>query len=103
MKLEAVDPQFLSTIRVASVEKLLKDDYLMIKFDGFNDKDNLDTFCYRRTSAAIMPAGFCNGHSIELKGPYTQRGKFNWSSYLKKTDSEFVPSFLLYDVSENLT
>lgn len=99
MRLEAIDPQYLSTIRVASVARLLPDNYLMIRFDGFNDKDGSDEFCYHRSSACVLPAGFCNRHQIQLQAPFDFKGKFDWPRYLRQTGAEFAPSYLFYDVS----
>lgn len=99
MRLEAIDPQFLSSIRVASVSRVLENkNYLMIRFDGFENQDGSDTFCYHRTSANILPAGFCNRHKIELSAPFSYKGRFDWTSYLSKTNSEFAPANLFLNV-----
>lgn len=105
MRLEAIDPQLLSTIRVASVAKLLGNNYLMIRFDGFQNQDKNgsgtanadDMFCYHRSAAQILPAGFCNRHGIELKAPFQYKGRFDWSRYLRQTDAEFAPVHLFYN------
>jgi len=98
MRLEAIDPQFLSTIRVASVGKVLKDNYLMIRFDGFKDQDGSDMFCYHRSSPYILPAGFCNRHQIDLQAPFDYKGKFDWPLYLSQTNSEFAPVLFFNNV-----
>ncbi|VDP10964.1 unnamed protein product [Soboliphyme baturini] len=64
MKLEAVDPSDLGRITIATVCKVLKDHYMMIKFDG-----TTDSFCYHRTSPFIFPPGFCEANNIELTPP----------------------------------
>jgi hypothetical protein len=70
MKLEAIDPLNLSTICVATIEKVLRNDYLMIRIDGFNTPDGSDLFCYHQTSSSIFPAGFCRQNGIALQPPY---------------------------------
>lgn len=95
MKLEAIDPLNLSAICVATVKKVLRNDYLMVKIDGYT-LDDLDTFCYHRTSSSILPTGFCQIHSIKLKEPFGHKGKFKWKSYLKATNSQFAPVDLFY-------
>jgi hypothetical protein len=69
MKLEAIDPLDLSSICVATVGKVLKDNYLMIKFDGYGYNDELDMFCYHRSSSSIFPAGFCKQNNLTLREP----------------------------------
>jgi hypothetical protein len=70
MKLEAIDPLNLSAICVATVGKVLKNNYLMIRIDGCTAEDGSDMFCYSRTSSSIFPAGFCQMNSIPLHAPY---------------------------------
>lgn len=98
MKLEAIDPLNLSSICVATVAKVLKNNYLMIKIDGYESNDGSDMFCYHRTSSSIFYAGFCNEHGIQLQAPYDYQGKFDWTTYLKDTKSEFAPRELFYNV-----
>ncbi len=66
MKLEAIDPLNLSTICVATVASILRNDYIMVKIDGCTEED---VFCYHRNSSSILPAGFCLKNSIHLKEP----------------------------------
>ena len=96
MKLEAIDPLNLSTICVATVGKVLKNNYLMIRIDGYQVADDSDMFCYHCTSSSIYPAGFCQKNSIQLQEPYGYRSaqKFSWKTYLSETNSEFAPSEL---------
>ena len=73
MKLEAIDPLNLSSICVATVGRVLKNNYLMIRIDGCKAEDSSDMFCYHRTSSSIFPAGFCQKNNLPLHPPY---GKF---------------------------
>ncbi|KAF6037969.1 MBTD1 [Bugula neritina] len=92
MKLEAIDPLNLSTICIATVMKVLKDNYLMIGIDGAVDsKDGSDWFCYHATSASILPIGYCDTHDIPLTPPKGHVGKFVWQQYLKDTKSRAAP------------
>jgi hypothetical protein len=70
MKLEAIDPLNLSTICVATIGKVLKNNYLMIRIDGYNTADGSDMFCYHQTSPMIFPAGFCKQNGVQLQPPY---------------------------------
>jgi hypothetical protein len=88
MKLETIDPLVLSSIRVATVSKVLKNDYLIIRIDGAGEND---MFCYHRSSSAIFPAGFCQNNNLQLHPPYGYQGQFTWEKYLKDTNSEFAP------------
>lgn len=73
MKLEAIDPLNLSAICVATVSKILKNDYLMIRIDGYEASD---MFCYHRNSSSIFPAGFCQVNNIPLQAPYGNAWSF---------------------------
>ena len=97
MKLEAIDPLNLSAICVASVVKVLKNDYIMIKIDGYRPDDS-DMFCYSRTSSMIFPAGFCQKHNLPLQPPYGYQGEFSWEAYLRETNAEFAPADLFWTV-----
>jgi hypothetical protein len=70
MKLEAIDPLNLSAICVATVSKVLKDNYLMVRIDGCKGEENSDSFCYHCTSASIFPSGFCLKNKLPLQPPY---------------------------------
>ncbi|XP_074649669.1 MBT domain-containing protein 1-like [Tubulanus polymorphus] len=91
MKLEAIDPLNLSAICVASVMKVLKDDYLMIGIDGSMAVDGSDWFCYHATSPCIFPVGFCEINDIFLTQPRDYNGEFRWLEYLKNTGSVAAP------------
>ena len=92
MKLEAIDPLNLSSICVATVAKVLKNNYIMVKIDGYLIQEGHDMFCYHRSSSSIFPAGFCEQNSLELHSPLDfKKGKFEWQTYLKDTQSEFAP------------
>jgi len=96
MKLEAIDPLNLSNICVATIGKVLKNNYLMIRIDGYKNDDGSDMFCYHRTSSSIFPAGFCQQHNIPLQPPFGYKGEFSWEKYLRETASEFAPSELFF-------
>lgn len=96
MKLESVDPLSLSLISVATIGKILKENYLMIRIDGYElgPDDDSDMFCCHRASSTIFPAGFCQKNSLQLQFPYGYKGKFNWKTYLNQTNTEFSPNEL---------
>ena len=66
MKLEAIDPLNLSSICVATIGKVLKNNYLMVKIDGYESEEGHDMFCYHRSSSSIFLAGFCQKNSLDL-------------------------------------
>ncbi|GIX93977.1 MBT domain-containing protein 1 [Caerostris darwini] len=91
MKLEAIDPLNLSTICVATVTEVLRNNYLMIGIDGMMAADGADCFCYHASSPCIFPVGFCESNNIYLTPPRGYKGEFKWAEYLKKTKSEAAP------------
>jgi hypothetical protein len=92
MKIEAVDPLNLASICVATVMKVLRFGYIMIRIDGYeNDETNSDWFCYHATSPLIFPPGFCAKNKIDLKPPAGYEENFTWYSYLKDTNSQAAP------------
>jgi len=72
MKLEAIDPLNLSTICVATITKVLRNNYLMIGIDGMMAPNGADWFCYHGTSPCIFPVGYCELNNLQLTPP---RGK----------------------------
>ena len=73
-KLEAVDPLNLATICVATVMKVLRYGYIMIRMDGYQtDPTGGDWFCYHGSSPFIFPPGFCERNNIKLKPPGESR------------------------------
>jgi hypothetical protein len=100
MKLEAVDPLNLSSISAATVVKVLRNNYLMIKIDAFPTQEG-DMFCYHRSSSSIFPAGSCVRNSLDLLPPfdYKKNEKFDWGNYLEETNSDYAPQQLFYDVT----
>ncbi|CAI9585181.1 unnamed protein product [Staurois parvus] len=92
MKLEAIDPLNLSAICVATIRKVLAEDYLMIGIDGSEAADGSDWFCYHALSPSIFPVGFCEINKIELTPPrgYTKL-PFKWFDYLRETGSIAAP------------
>lgn len=69
MKLEAIDPLNLSTICVATVTQVLRNNYLMIGIDGMMAANGSDCFCYHASSPCIFPVGFCETNNITLTPP----------------------------------
>jgi len=94
-KLEAVDPLNLATICVATVMKVLRHGYIMIRMDGYEtDPTGGDWFCYHGSSPFVFPPGFCDRNNIKLKVPAGFDGDFLWMDYLKSTKSEAAPMSL---------
>ncbi|KAK7070663.1 MBT domain-containing protein 1 [Halocaridina rubra] len=92
MKLEAIDPLNLSAICVATVMKVLRNNYLMIRIDSYeSDNTCSDWFCYHATSPCIFPAGFCEMSNIPLTPPRGCEGQFSWFNYLTKTQAKAAP------------
>ncbi|XP_047119207.1 polycomb protein Sfmbt isoform X1 [Schistocerca piceifrons] len=93
MKLEAVDPLNLSSICVATVMKVLKEGYIMIRIDSYDaDESGADWFCYHSSSPCIFPAGFCDTNSIPLTPPKGyDPSEFDWETYLRENNLETVP------------
>lgn len=91
MKLEAIDPLNLSAICVATVMKVLKNNYLMIGIDGSMAENGSDWFCYHATSPCIFPVGFCKINGLDLTPPRGHKGPFKWFDYLKQTKSLAAP------------
>lgn len=91
MKLEAIDPLNLSAICVASVNKVLKDNFLMIGIDGSLAQNGSDWFCYHVTSPCIFPVSFCEVNNLELTPPRGYKTQFQWFEYLKQTNSVAAP------------
>merc|ERR1719397_2279823 len=95
MKLEAVDPLNLATICVATVMKVLRHGYIMIRMDGYeSDPTGGDWFCYHGSSPFVFPPGFCDRNNIKLKAPAGFDGDFQWPEYIKTTKSEAAPMIL---------
>jgi len=93
MKLEAVDPLKTSVIRVATVSKILKSGYIMISIDRGENGNSNNTFCRHRSSSLIFPINFCKSNNIKLTPPNDDED-FNWSEYLRMTESIAVPHHL---------
>jgi hypothetical protein len=96
MKLEAIDPLNLSAICVATVMKVLRENYLMIRIDSYDeDASGADWFCYHASSPCIFPAGFCDVNSIPLTPPKGyEPGEFDWSTYLEESNLTTAPLVL---------
>lgn len=91
MKLEAIDPLNLSAICVATVMKVLKNNYLMIGIDGSIAQNGSDWFCYHATSPCVFPVGFCEVNGLNLTPPRGYNKPFKWYDYLKTTRSQAAP------------
>ncbi|EEC03788.1 hypothetical protein IscW_ISCW017518, partial [Ixodes scapularis] len=94
MKLEAIDPLNLSTICVATVTKVLRNNYLMIGIDGMMAANGSDWFCYHASSPCIFPVGFCELNGIDLtppRGGLVDLREFRWFDYLRLTKSQAAP------------
>ncbi|PSN32045.1 hypothetical protein C0J52_16697 [Blattella germanica] len=93
MKLEAIDPLNLSAICVATVMKVLRDDYIMIRIDSYDeDASGADWFCYHASSPCIFPAGFCDVNSITLTPPKGyEQSEFDWAQYLSDSNLTTAP------------
>lgn len=97
MKLEAIDPLNLSSICVATVMDVLKFGYIMIRIDSYEpDPDGADWFCYHEKSPCIFPVGFCEENGIALTPPKGYTHNFNWSIYLRDTNSEPASELIFY-------
>ncbi|XP_060603934.1 MBT domain-containing protein 1-like isoform X1 [Ruditapes philippinarum] len=90
-KLEAIDPLNLSAVCVATVMKVLKNNYLMIGIDGSIAQNGTDWFCYHATSPCIFPVGFCEVNGLQLTPPRGYKTPFRWFDYLKQTRSTAAP------------
>lgn len=91
MKLEAIDPLNLSTICVATVTKVLRNNYLMIGIDGMMAADGSDWFCYHASSGNLFPAGFAKLHHLELTPPMDYEKEFQWFKYLSERKAVQAP------------
>jgi len=101
MKLEAIDPLNLSAICVATVKKVLKYDYIMVRVDCYEeDANGSDWFCYHLSSTSIFPCGFCASHGISLTPPngYTKES-FEWNKYLEATNAKPAPLEQIHKVT----
>ena len=102
MKIEAVDPLNLATICVATVMKVLRFGYIMVRIDGYeNDATGSDWFCYHQSSPLIFPPGFSERNNLELKPPTGYEEKFSWYEYLKATRSQAAPVSLFLNRDES--
>ncbi|XP_014203269.1 polycomb protein Sfmbt-like isoform X2 [Copidosoma floridanum] len=96
MKMEAIDPLNLSAICAATVMKVLREGYIMIRIDSYDEDINgADWFCYHSYSPCIFPLGFCATHGLPLTPPKGyDPATFSWDSYLEKTSTIPAPTEL---------
>lgn len=87
MKIEAIDPLNLSSICAATIMKVLKENYIMIRIDSYDeDIGGADWFCYNAGSPCIFPVGFCSQHGLPLTPPKGyDPTTFSWDTYLEET------------------
>ncbi|XP_015601352.1 polycomb protein Sfmbt isoform X2 [Cephus cinctus] len=93
MKIEAIDPLNLSAICAATVMQVLKEEYIMIRIDSYDeDASGADWFCYHSCSPCIFPIGFCSQHGLPLTPPkgYDPTA-FTWDAYLAETNTIPAP------------
>ncbi|XP_046610673.1 polycomb protein Sfmbt [Neodiprion virginianus] len=93
MKIEAIDPLNLSAICAATVMQVLKEDYIMIRIDSYDeDASGADWFCYHSCSPCIFPIGFCAQHGLPLTPPKGyDPTSFTWDAYLAETNNIPAP------------
>ncbi|CAD6213958.1 GSCOCG00011113001-RA-CDS [Cotesia congregata] len=93
MKIEAIDPLNLSAICAATVMQVLKENYIMIRIDSYDeDTSGADWFCYNVSSPCIFPIGFCAQHGLPLTPPKGyDPTTFSWDNYLAETNTIPAP------------
>lgn len=94
MKLEAIDPLNLSAICAATIKKVLKRGYVMVRIDCYDEDDStgFDWFCYHISSNSVFPCGFCRSNGITLTPPNAwDKATFEWSTYFKATGTIAAP------------
>lgn len=92
MKIEAVDPLNLATVCVATIMKVLRFGYIMVRIDGYEtDETGSDWFCYHGSSPLIFPPGYCEKKNIKLEPPTGWEDNFTWYDYLKETKAQAAP------------
>lgn len=96
MKIEAIDPLNLSAICAATVMRVLRKDFIMIRIDSYDeDSSGADWFCYHSCSPCIFPVGFCAQHGLPLTPPKGyDPTTFTWDSYLTETNTVPAPMHL---------
>ncbi|XP_043462591.1 polycomb protein Sfmbt-like isoform X1 [Leptopilina heterotoma] len=104
MKLEAIDPLNLSAICAATIMRVLRKDFIMIRIDSYDeDASGADWFCYHSSSPCIFPIGFCAQHGLPLTPPKGyDPTTFTWDSYLTETNTVPAPMHLFnHDVPQH--
>lgn len=93
MKIEAIDPLNLSAICAATVMQVLKEDFIMIRIDSYDeDASGADWFCYHSCSPCIFPIGFCSQHGLPLTPPKGfDPTTFTWETYLAEINTIPAP------------
>jgi hypothetical protein len=93
MKLEAIDPLNLSAICAATIKKVLRRGYVMVRIDSYEENSSgFDWFCYHISSPCVYPCGFCAENGIVLTPPTGyDKETFDWASYFEETCTESAP------------
>ncbi|XP_043190507.1 MBT domain-containing protein 1-like [Amphibalanus amphitrite] len=98
MRLEALDPLNVSSIGVATVQRVLGGGYLMVRLETMPVEPNepgRDWFCYHASSPYIFPARFCETVGIPLTPPHGYAdGVFSWDTYLAAEGATAAPAHL---------
>ncbi|KAK2715445.1 MBT domain-containing protein 1-like [Artemia franciscana] len=91
MKLEVIDPLNLKEICAATICQVLKDGYIVIRVDSYEDDKPTNRFCFHITNFNLFYVGFCEENGITINPPYGyKKGNFRWTNYLKNTHSKPV-------------
>lgn len=93
MKLEAIDPLNLSAICAATIKKVLRRGYVMVRIDCYDDDSSgLDWFCYHISSNSVFPCGFSRTNGVVLTPPNGyDKATFDWDEYFKQNDCTAAP------------
>lgn len=93
MKLEAIDPLNLSAICAATIKKVLRRGYVMVRIDSYDVKDTgFDWFCYHISSNSVFPCGFCRGNGVTLVPPTGyDKETFSWEEFFQTTGTVPAP------------
>ncbi|CAL8079732.1 unnamed protein product [Orchesella dallaii] len=94
MKLEAIDPLNLSAICAATIKKVLRRGYVMVRVDSYEEDssaDGSDWFCYHISSPYVFPCGFCEENGITLTPPKKWEDNFQWTRYLTEIGARAAP------------
>ncbi|CAL8079720.1 unnamed protein product [Orchesella dallaii] len=94
MKMEAINPLRPCVIGVATIKKVLKRGYVMVRVEGTEMEpgaEGNDWVCYHITSPNIFPCGFCEENGILLTPPKQWEDNFYWTGYLDGNGARAAP------------